>query len=91
VTHRRPPSAASHGRASRTSFRRRYDDIEARREKLVVRLNGLDGAARKHPAYRGALHLLNETFRKERLAQRLTVLQAAGWLIDVLQKLSSST
>jgi hypothetical protein len=90
VSHRRPPSAAGNGPAGRASFRQRYDDLEARREKLVARLNGLDVAARKHPAYRRALHLLNETFRKERLAQRLTVLQAAAWLIDVLQKLSNT-
>ena len=30
--------------------------------------------------------LLNDTFRKSRLAQRLAVLQAAAWLIDVLEQ-----
>jgi hypothetical protein len=33
--------------------------------------------------------LLNDTFRKSRRAQRLAVLQAAAWLIEVLERLSA--
>jgi hypothetical protein len=76
---------------ARGSFRRRYDELEARRLALVNRLAGLSEATQRHPGYRRALTLLNETFRKERLAQRLAVLQAAAFLIDVLEKLGSST
>ena len=76
---------------SHASFRRRYDEIEARRAALVARLSELGGASKRHPGYRRALRLLNETFRKERLAQRLAVLQAAPWLIDVLEKVNSVT
>lgn len=72
-----------------TSFRRRYDDLEARRVALVRRLEALGGAARRHPGYRRAMRLLNETFRKGKLAQRLAILQAAAWLIDVLEKLTT--
>jgi len=71
------------------SFRRRYDDLEARRVALVRRLEALGDAARHHPGYRRAMHLLNETFRKGKLAQRLAILQAAAWLIDVLEKLTT--
>ena len=67
---------------ARANFRRRYDELEARRAALVARLAGLSEAARRHPGYRRALTLLNDTFRKEKLAQRLAVLQAAAWLID---------
>jgi hypothetical protein len=43
----------------------------------------------RHPGYKRALTLLNKTFRKEKLSQRLVVLQAASWLIAVLEKLST--
>jgi hypothetical protein len=74
--------------ASRGSFRARYDDLEAKRAALVARLEMIGGNSPKHPGYRRALTLLNDTFRKSKLAQRLAVLQAASWLIDVLERLS---
>jgi hypothetical protein len=74
----------------RQSFRQRYDDLEARRAKLSVRLDSLGDAARNHPGYKRALKLLNEIYRREKLARRLAVLHAAAWLIDILEKLSSS-
>ena len=70
------------------NFRQRYDDLEARRAELVARLRALGGAAQAHPGYKRALKLLNETFRKSKLAQRLAVLQAAAWLIDILERLA---
>ncbi|MBS0247840.1 MAG: hypothetical protein JSR61_14590 [Proteobacteria bacterium] len=72
----------------RGDFRQRYDEIESRRGELIERLQGLDGNVRAHPGYKRALKLLNETFRKSKLAQRLAVLQAAAWLIDVLERLA---
>jgi hypothetical protein len=74
----------------RGNFRQRYDDLEQRRALLVERLTTLGEAARLHAGYRHALKLLNDTFRKASLAQRLAVLQAAAWLIDVLEKIASS-
>jgi hypothetical protein len=76
---------------ARAGFRQRYDDIEARRAALIVRLTSLGEAAQRHPAYKRALTLLNATFRRAKLAQRLAILQAAAWLIDVLEKLTSIT
>lgn len=86
----RPPvqSAKSPPR-SRGGFRERYDDVEAYRSALVARLTSLGEAGQQHPGYKRALKLLNDTFRKSRLAQRLAILQAAAWLIDVLEKLTS--
>jgi predicted RNA polymerase sigma factor len=72
------------------SFRQRYDELEARRAELIARLQGLGAKAQAHPAYKRALKLLNDTFRKSKLAQRLAVLQAAAWLIDVLERLIQS-
>jgi hypothetical protein len=74
--------------AVRGGFRQRYDETETRREELIARLNGLGDGARAHPGYKRALKLLNETFRRSKLAQRLSVLQAAAWLIDLLERLA---
>ena len=83
---KRSPSST---RAPRTTFRERYTALEARRAELVARLAALDQSARSHPGYKRALTLLNNTFRKEKLTQRLAVLQAAAWLIALLEKLST--
>lgn len=74
--------------ATRGSFRARYDELEAKRAALVARLEMIGGKSQKHPGHRRALTLLNDTFRRSKLAQRLAVLQAASWLIDVLERLS---
>jgi hypothetical protein len=83
-----PLSAANAPPSSRGNFRNRYDDLEIRREQLVTRLRGLGEIGKAHPGYKRALTLLNDTFRKSRLAQRLAVLQAATWLIDVLEQVT---
>jgi len=74
--------------ASRDNFRQRYDDIEKRRDMLVARLNRLSAVAEAHPGHKRALKLLNETFRKAKLAQRLPVLNAAAFLIEVLERVA---
>ena len=84
----RNPSNNSAAAALRGDFRQRYDDVENRRIELIDRLNNLGDGARAHPGYKRALKLLNETFRKSKLAQRLAVLQAAAWLIDILERLA---
>jgi hypothetical protein len=86
---RRPPAASAKSASSRVGFRKRYDQLEAHRAALVVRLTALGEAGQRHPGYKRALKLLNDTFRKAKLAQRLAILQAASWLIDVLEKLTS--
>ena len=72
----------------RRSFRQQYDDLEARRDELCDRLRALGNKAEEHPAYKGALKLLNHVYRREKLAQRLAVLESAAWLIDILEKLA---
>ena len=84
----RNPSNNSAAAALRGDFRQRYDDVENRRIELIERLNNLGDGARAHPGHKRALKLLNETFRKSKLAQRLAVLQAAAWLIDILERLA---
>ena len=88
MSNRRTPSSA---RAPRATFRERYSALETRRAELVARLTTLDRSARSHPGYKRAFTLLNNTFRKEKLPRRLAVLQAAAWLIDVLEKLSTTS
>ncbi|MFA6265903.1 MAG: hypothetical protein WC670_09350 [Pseudolabrys sp.] len=72
----------------RGDFRKRYDEVEGRRDQLIARLSLLDSKAQAHPGYKRALKLLNDTFRKSKLAQRLAVLQAAAWLIELLERLT---
>jgi hypothetical protein len=94
MSERRPPAPVSKTPGTkpptppRGNFRARYDDLEAKRLALMARLEMIGGNTPKHPGYRRALTLLNDTFRKSKLAQRLAVLQAASWLIDVLERVS---
>ena len=75
----------------RGDFRQRYAKVEAHRTALIARLRMLSSTAQAHPGYKRALTLLNDTFRKSKLAQRLAVLQAAAWLIDILERLTTGT
>lgn len=68
-------------------FRQRYDAVEARRETLIARLHALGDKTKAHPGYKRALTLLNDTFRKAKLAQRAAVLESAAWLIVILERL----
>jgi hypothetical protein len=81
---RAPPKAPPR---QRQSFRQRYDELEGRRAELSARLNQLGESAQRHPGYKRVLKLLNDIYRREKLPQRLAVLQAAAWLIDILEKL----
>lgn len=72
----------------RQNFQKRYEELEGRRAELGARLDSLSESARRHPSYKCALRLLNYTFRKEKLAQRAAVLQAATWVIDVLENIA---
>ena len=83
---RRPPTDPT--KSLTGSFDQRYRKLEDRRASLIKRLQGLGAAARGHRGYLGALKLLNDTFRKAKLGQRLAVLEAASWLIDILEKLT---
>jgi len=92
VPHRDPPTrSAKPASRTRLGFRERYDEIEAHRAALVARLTSLSEAGQRHPGYRRAFTLLNATFRRSKLPQRLAILQAAAWLIDVLEKLTAIT
>jgi hypothetical protein len=84
-----PTSTASKADKPRATFRSRYDELEAQREALIARLHTISGSAQRHPGYKRALKLLNDTFRKAKLAQRLAILQAAAWLIDLLEMITT--
>ena len=78
---RHPPK-----RKPRTSFRTRYDVLEKRRDELVARLAALGETAAPHPALGRARTLLNTTFRKSSLVQRAAILEAANWLITMIDR-----
>ena len=86
MPHRRPPALCDNATpTARANFRQRYDELEAQRAALIACLRKLSKDAHQHPSYKRALKLLNGTFRRSKLAQRLAVLEAAAWLIDVLE------
>jgi hypothetical protein len=91
VPNRRTNEADKSTPRPRPNFRQRYDELESRRAALVARLGALGEGARRQVGHRHALKLLNATFRRSSLAQRLAVLQAAAWLIDVLEKIIASS
>jgi hypothetical protein len=74
-----------------SSFRDRYEALERRREQILNRLNRLADEARSHPGHGRARTLLNDKFRKATIVQRVAILQAAEWLIDVLETLTVMT
>ena len=91
MPHRRsngPPTKL--GQRQVRNFRQRYNDLEARRVDLVARVHRLSETAKLHPGYKRAQKLLNDTYRREKLAQRLAVLQAASWFISLLEELTRS-
>ena len=77
---------AQPGKNQPQSFRRRYDALEQRREDLIARLGALGEKAHDNPAYARARTLLNQTFRKASLVQRAAILEAADWLIGLLDR-----
>jgi hypothetical protein len=66
-------------------FRKRYEDIERKRAILLDRLERLRHHAGDHPSFKRALVLLNESFRKSSLVQRLALLEAANWVINLIE------
>jgi len=82
MPNRQPPRSA----APTASFRARYDALEARRNELMARLAALGEKAGPRPAHGRARALLGTTFRKATLVQRAAVLEAAEWLITVLDR-----
>jgi len=62
------------------------DKLEAEREALLQRLAFLGENAKTHRGYETARRLLNQKFRKSTLVARLGILQAASFMIDVLER-----
>jgi hypothetical protein len=85
---RPPTSVAVPTPRTGAGFRKRYDELERQRQVLIDRLTLISGETRGHPACKQAFKLLNETYRRSSLAQRLGVLQAASWLLMVIERLS---
>jgi hypothetical protein len=73
-------------RTDTSNFRRRYDALEQRRANLMARLAALGEKARHNPAHGRARTLLNQTFRRASLVQRAAILEAADWLINLLDR-----
>jgi hypothetical protein len=64
------------------TFRQRYDTLERKRRDLIERL---ERAGSRHPMKRKAMTLLTRTFRAASIVQRAAILQAADWLISIIE------
>jgi len=73
-------------RSRAATFRERYDHLEKRRDELLARLAALADKAAPHPALGRARTLLNTSFLKASLVQRAAVLEAADWLITMIDR-----
>jgi hypothetical protein len=82
------PENPKRPRRTSSDFRRRYDDLEHRRSELMARLQKLDGVPATLATCRRAKTLLNATYRKATVVQRVAVLQAAAWLIDIAEMMT---
>ncbi|MDT3687067.1 MAG: hypothetical protein RO009_18720 [Pseudorhodoplanes sp.] len=71
--------------AGKISFRKHYDELERRRVALADRLDKLGEYGRGHPSFRKATTLLTRTFRDAKLVQRAAILQAADWIISLIE------
>jgi hypothetical protein len=63
------------------------DRLEVERETLLRRLARLHASAKRRPGYKTALRLLNPTFRKADLTARIAILQAASFMVEVLERI----
>jgi hypothetical protein len=91
---RKTKSKLRYGRsrsAPAKSFHQRYDEAEQRRLEVLARVEALSDKARAHPAVKRAQILLNSVFRKATVAQRLTVVGSAEWLLDLVERISMLT
>jgi len=71
--------------AARTAAEPSAPRLELQREVLLGRLARLHAAAKGKPGYRTARNLLNPTFRRANLAARVAILQAAHFMISILE------
>jgi hypothetical protein len=72
-----------------TQFRQRYEMLEVERRNLLERLAKVGESGRAHSGFNSASRLLNQQFRRATLVQRVAILQAANWMIDLLEQLAS--
>ena len=84
---RQKPRPEASRSASSKKTKRSLDRLELDREALLRRLSHLSSGAKLLPGYRSALILLNSRFRRANLATRLALLQAAQFMVEVLERI----
>jgi hypothetical protein len=67
------------------NFSKRFDEIEQKRAALIARLTAMGDKATAHPSHKRARTLLNASFRRASLVQRIAILEAADWLIGLIE------
>jgi len=72
-----------------SSFRRNYDQIDKQHSELISRLMLLEKTSCGHPGYKRAHQLLNNIYGRCSLSQRIDVLKAAVWLINIIESVDT--
>jgi hypothetical protein len=57
---------------------------------LLGRLRRVHDGAKRAPGYKSATRLLNPIFRRSDLATRIGILQAANFMIEILERIPPS-
>jgi hypothetical protein len=84
---RQRPRADAARLSSGTKPKLSLERLESDREALLRRLSYLHSGAKLLPGYRSAHTLLNSRFRRANLATRLALLQAAHFMVEVLERI----
>jgi hypothetical protein len=85
VNRRTASNRPRRARQATGSFSKRFEDLEQKRTALLARLAAFGERAPAHPSHKRALTLLNASFRKASLVQRVAIVEAAAWLIDLIE------
>lgn len=83
---KRSPSPARTARLGGTRTRASQALLEVQRDQLRARLLRLHASAKQRPGYKTAASLLNPIFRRSNLAARVAVLEAANFMIEILER-----
>jgi hypothetical protein len=73
------------GMNTRATNKTSHSSLEAQREILMLRLRRLHPTVAKSPGYRTARNLLGPKYMTASLSARLKILQAANFLLGVLE------
>src|SRR5262245_14255819 len=77
------------GYRRKKSWRQKRDEVLRLQIELCARLDLLAKKANRHQNYKAARKLLTEMYRQKNVSKRLAVLNAAAWLTNIIEEVTS--